>query len=319
MKKTVGIFLVIGAIMAVTGCSQSSGSSSGGGDDSSDSKPSFTTYTTSNGLKSNSIKTIVVNNTGIYAGTDGGLSVSTDNGKTWKTYTVTDGLVSNSVGSLYVLGDYILAGTDKGLSETGDNGKTWKTKTTMEIGGFALDGDKTYFTSGGYIWSTSDFSNFHKTRASVCDIPTSIILVSGKVYVSHFGDSVTVSSDGCYSWSTCSSGLGSQFVNSVTASGSTLYAATIAGLSVSTDFGASWTTYTTANGLVSDDMGCVAASDGMIYVGIVKSGLSVSSDGGKSWKQYTKLDGLPSDAVNCITVSGKKVYIGTDSGLAIMQ
>ena len=319
MKKSVFIFLVTSAIFAITGCSQSSSSGSGSGGDSSDGSPTIKTYTTANGLKSNSIKTVLVKNNTVYVGTDGGLSVTADGGSTWKTYTTADGLAGDSVSSVYVGWEYMLVGTDKGLSESADDGKTWNTKTTRGVGSFIIDGDLTRLTSDGYLWSTSDYSTWSKYRARGGDLVTGVIKVGNTLYVSHFGCFVTSSADGGATWTTSNSGLGSPFVNALAASGSTVYAATLGGLSVSTDSGASWTTYTTANGLANDNVGCVAASDSDIYIGVSKSGMFASSDGGKSWKQYTTLDGLPSDSVNCVTVSGKKVYVGTDKGLAILQ
>ena len=227
MKKSVFIFLIVGAIFAVTGCSQSFGS----GDAFFVSIPTFKTYTTSTGLKSNSIKTIVVNNTGVYVGTDGGLSVTTDGGSTWKTYTVADGLISNSINSIYVGWDYMLVATDKGFSETGDNGKTWKTKSTMGSWSFVYDRDydKIHFLSGDYVCTTTDFSSWSRYCVRRADMPSCVIMASGKVFVSYFGSNITVSSDGGSSWSTCSSGLGSQFVNSLFSSGTTVYAATLGG------------------------------------------------------------------------------------------
>jgi hypothetical protein len=74
---------------------------------------------------------------------------------------------------------------------------------------------------------------------------------------------------------TTANGLGSNVVNGVYASGSTIYAATGGGLSVSSNNGTSWTNYTTANGLGNNLVNGVYASGSTIYAA-TQGGLSVA-------------------------------------------
>jgi len=73
---------------------------------------------------------------------------------------------------------------------------------------------------------------------------------------------------------TTSSGLGNNVVWGVYASGSTIYAATNGGLSVSSNNGTSWTNYTTSSGLGSNAVLGVYASGSTIYAATA-GGLSV--------------------------------------------
>ena len=60
------------------------------------------------------------------------------------------------------------------------------------------------------------------------------------------------------------SGLGSNTVTGFAVSGSTIYAATLCGLSVSTNGGANWTNYTMTDGLGNDEVLGVAVSGSTI-------------------------------------------------------
>src|SRR5690349_9345621 len=64
---------------------------------------------------------------------------------------------------------------------------------------------------------------------------------------------------------TTADGLGSNPVNGVFASGSTVYAATAGGLSISTDGGANFSNKTTVNGLGSNGVRGVFASGSTVY------------------------------------------------------
>jgi len=64
---------------------------------------------------------------------------------------------------------------------------------------------------------------------------------------------------------TTTNGLGSNFAYGVYASGSSIYAATYDGLSISTNNGTNWTNYTTTNGLGDNFVAGVYASGSSIY------------------------------------------------------
>ena len=69
--------------------------------------------------------------------------------------------------------------------------------------------------------------------------------------------------------------IGNPQVNGVAVSGTTIYAATTGGLSVSTTGGTSWTNYTTTNGLGNNYVLGVAVSGTTIYAA-TGGGLSIS-------------------------------------------
>jgi hypothetical protein len=117
---------------------------------------------------------------------------------------------------------------------------------------------------------------------------------------------------------TTAQGLANNNVQGVYASGSSIYAATTGGLSISTNGGNSFTNYTTSNGLGGNVVIDVYASGSTIYAATF-GGLSISTDGGNSFTNYTTSDGLGSNNVVGVYASGSNIYVATNGGLSIAQ
>jgi hypothetical protein len=98
--------------------------------------------------------------------------------------------------------------------------------------------------------------------------------------------------------------------------GSTVYAATSGGLSISTDGGATFTNRTTADGLAIDFVRGVYTVGGNVYAAS-NGGLSISTDGGATFTNRTTSDGLGNNIVWGVHVVGGHVYAATDGGLSI--
>ena len=94
-------------------------------------------------------------------------------------------------------------------------------------------------------------------------------------------------------------GLGSNTVRGVWVIGSTVYAATNGGLSISTDGGTTFTNKTTIDGLGNDIVNGVYVIDGAqdtVYAATY-GGLSISTDGGTTFTNKTTSDGLGNNNV----------------------
>lgn len=119
-----------------------------------------------------------------------------------------------------------------------------------------------------------------------------------------------------FSNKTTTNGLGSNNVNGVFLDGSTIYAATQNGLSISTDGGSSFVNRTVNDGLGHNYVYGVFASGSSVYAGTAM-GLSISSDSGVSFINKTTASGLGNKAVTGVHVSGGKIYASTVGGLSI--
>ncbi len=122
------------------------------------------------------------------------------------------------------------------------------------------------------------------------------------------------------SWGTITSeqdGFGDSWVLSVYADGSTIYAGTVAGLSISKDGGTTWTTTTSGqNGFANSDLvNSVYAEGNNVYAG-TDSGLSISTNGGASWTTTTaNQNGFAATSkVHGVYAEGGNVYAGTFGG-----
>ncbi|MFM9059260.1 MAG: PEP-CTERM sorting domain-containing protein [Planctomycetaceae bacterium] len=115
---------------------------------------------------------------------------------------------------------------------------------------------------------------------------------------------------------TTTNGLGNNRVRGVYASGSTVYAATDYGLSLSTNGGANWTNYTTTNGLGDNFVWNVYAS-GSTTDAATDNGLSISANGGANWTNYITTNGLGSAEVYGVFADANYVYAATNGGVSI--
>src|SRR5438067_1593400 len=107
---------------------------------------------------------------------------------------------------------------------------------------------------------------------------------------------------------TTADGLGSISVRRLVLAGSTLYAATGAGLSISTDGGTTFVNYTT--GLASVSVNTIAVSGATVYAA-TDLGLSISSDGGHTFTATrTTANGLGDKYVGAIAFDGTRLYVG---------
>ena len=105
------------------------------------------------------------------------------------------------------------------------------------------------------------------------------------------------------------SSLSADAVNAVYASGSTVYAATNKGLSVSTDGGTTFATRTSEDGLAASKITGLFVSGATIYAA-TSDGLSISVNGGAS---FSKVNGL--SATGGVYANGNTVCAWTSSGL----
>ena len=119
-----------------------------------------------------------------------------------------------------------------------------------------------------------------------------------------------------FSNTTTADGLGNNGVRGVQAVGSSVYAATNGGLSISTDGGATFTNRTTANGLVNNTVNGVFAVGSSVYAA-TSGGLSITTDGGASFTNSTTTNGLGNNIVYGVYVVGSTAYAATAGGLSI--
>jgi subtilisin family serine protease/ligand-binding sensor domain-containing protein len=249
--------------------------------------------TVSNGLISNNLRDVYVDNSDIlYAGSTNGLSVSNNYGNNF-----TNNYTSNGMWGTNVVG----------VTTTDSNG-------TIYAG-----------TSGGLLISSNNgtnFSSFFSNNSLKRNIINDIFVASdGKIYLTSYDSGLFISGDGGLTFTNKTrenANLAQNLVYSVLEHNGTIYVGTFSGLSISTNGGNSFTNRTIAHGLGADYIFDIAVdSHGVIYVGTT-GGLSISHDSGSTFVNKTTVNGLPLNAIRSIHIDNNdNIFIATDGGLSI--
>ena len=82
------------------------------------------------------------------------------------------------------------------------------------------------------------------------------------------------------------------------------------------NFAQTFTNYTSADGLLADNVNCIDAYDGYLWFG-TQNGLSVFD--GANWYNFTTSDGLIDNTIQAIHVSSLGVWLGTDFGVSYVD
>lgn len=177
----------------------------------------------------------------VAAGFSGGVYASRDGGATWSA-----GLSGRTVRAVLIWSrspSILLAGTDRGLYRSDDGGKTWaSTSITRSVSALAQSAQGTIYAGG-----------------------------TGGVWVSY---------NGARRWASLRGGLPSgTAINALAAAGSTVYAATTAG--VWRDTGGQWTQL--RGGVPARGATSVAVTSTHVVAAIADDTLYVSGDNGATW------------------------------------
>lgn len=194
----------------------------------------------------------------IYAATDGGLGISTDNAATWVNIDWGKPVVVRDV---YADGKTIYAATDDGVYGSEDGGTSWTHYTRQELGSeralsvWVPPAELFYAGTTDYLdVCTPGTSSRCENAGFISQQTEDIVPVNDVVGV---GPEIWVATEGAGLWKTPDWSKGPwgrygadvmDFVFSLFAQGDTIYAGH-AGLSISLDDGATWTTYDTEEGL----------------------------------------------------------------------
>ena len=215
------------------------------------------------------LNAVLISGDNILAGSIGdGMYLSSDHGMSWKRIEPS----ISGVNDFAVCGDYIfMAPSMDGVMRSADHGITWIRNEGLEIyaNEFAVNGNKIYAGALQVYWS-SDFGESWTTFDTTSDFQGGIsaMAVNGnKLYAAHYD----------------------------------------AGIYVSTDDGASWTSV--SNGIEGRYVISMTVSDTSIFCGTWGDGIFRSNDNGASWIQVN--NGLTNMDVTSFIVSGSTIFAGT--------
>lgn len=228
------------------------------------------------GLSDWLVRTLVLRDKYLFAGTWGGLFVSADSGFSWsQSVSPISGKV---IYSLAVMDTMVFAGIFGGIFRSTDNGQTWASSSV----GLTNPAINTITRSGSMLYAGTNGGVFR-------------------------------SSDSGATWMAMNEGLSDPTVTSLTFCDSFMFAGTAGGMFRSTDQGGSWVavnsnkTPNSTRVVVSNDNGIFAASwDGQkVYH---------SADDGVTWSPIGAQ--LGSAEINTLAVSDSNLYVGSNAGIA---
>ena len=138
------------------------------------------------------------------------------------------------------------------------------------------------------------------------------VYVSGSTIYAGTRNGLSISTDGGTNWTNNLNGSITGSVTDIYVTGSKIYVGGYRGLKISTDGGANWTD----SGLGLSNVYGVYASGSNIYVAR-SGGVSISTNSGANWTTYTTANGLGSNYAKNIYESGGTIYAATEGGVSI--
>jgi hypothetical protein len=234
---------------------------------------------------SEAIKGIWASGSIIHAVGSTGLSTSTDGGQTF----IQNNSFSNDSRAVFASGQHLYVGTSGGgLQVSSDGGQN----ITSPVSGFALDvhgsGGAIYVaapavgilksTNNGATFSATALTDVSEVFADNSNVYAASFMHTGKLWIStNSATTFTQLSLPSVNDPDPNQPPRDPEVRDIWASGSTIYLATNEGLLVSADGGASFTLYTTSEGLGSNNVWAVASGSGGTVLVATDAGLSIGS------------------------------------------
>lgn len=172
------------------------------------------------------------------------------------------------------------------------------------------DGGTAWSSNGGDTWNIVTDPTGSPTGGAVREVfPVGTTIYAAVSSSGRGPGGLFVSNDNGATWSAPITGMISTNLRGVYVAGGALYVYTQQGMSRSTNGGATWTNFTTGNGLAGNDVYDVHVAGSTIYVA-TWNGLSVSTDNGATWTTKTTADGLGDNISTSVHVSGSTVVVG---------
>ena len=277
-------------------------------------------YTTDNGLPSNRVTAIYVDESDAWVGTaDAGVARLNFAEGNWIITNLEDGLASNRVSDIIKYKGLVLVGTQDGISIW--DGASWRIKTrvgkvklintvftvhegllwvaarTMHGGLLTFDGerwrDKSTIKPGTVLNNVSDFA-FSDGVLWIGTTNRGVYRFDGKRWKTF----------------TVADGIASNFVYTLAVKGERCYLGGCCGVSVYEN--GAWKIYDIAEGLPHSTVNAIAVDGDLVWFGS-KKGLGLF-DGFEFTNFYTE-DGLTDDRITSLFVRGQEVWVGTANGL----
>ncbi|MEM6430511.1 MAG: hypothetical protein AAF708_14815 [Deinococcota bacterium] len=268
-----------------------------------------------------------------YVGSDIGVWKSSDLG--WQTVTDDVFELKFSHSDIFTINNTLVAVNFHELAFSNDSGATWQTMPPRYVGDdsdkfMSIAGYQNFFyarTGMGKLllsqdlteeWIEADLSGLQGNT-----LAGDVHFANDKIFAFVQGGGISIDREGTRIRKTMQDGLASDVVTALYPFGSTLFAVTTGGLSISRDAGESWTTQTVSTG--SQNLDARAINDlffdsdsSTIYIA-TEEGIYISEDNGASWLVRNEDNGLYSNAAKSIYPHEGVLYASFEQGIAISE
>lgn len=162
----------------------------------------------------------------------------------------------------------------------------------------------------GIFKSTNYVSNWTLVNNGLSNQFVKSLLASGSNIYAATNGGVFLSSNNGLSWTAVNSGLTNLFVWALAISGTNLFAGTNGGVFLSTNNGANWSSV--SSGLISPYIRSFTYTGNNIFTGTSDHGIFLTTNNGTNW--YVATSGISNNAVFALAASGTNIYAGTYGG-----
>ncbi len=211
------------------------------------------------------------------------------------------------------MGTVYFAGTNAGIYRSTDQGGNWTNVDPSFTLCFLVEGTKIFAgTSSGVIISMDGGKTWIHPNSEMNYYINDLAIEDGFVFAGTDGHGIFRSANDGKNWVSINNGLEQYqyFVNSITAYGKKLLAATRAGVVMSGDDGNNWSIFESDTG---NQNNCVAVTDSTIFIG-TSDGIYRSINNSPNFKKSD--NGLPENSSTFSIVANKSyVFAGTVSGI----
>ncbi|HZV11798.1 MAG TPA: T9SS type A sorting domain-containing protein [Candidatus Kapabacteria bacterium] len=275
-----------------------------------------------------SIRSLLVNGSNLYAATLNGLYMTTDNGDSWNEISI--GFPDQVIFCLGVNGNTLFAGMQHGgVYKTSNINAKWREGWAEADSNLPVQSGVNAFTSlDGYFFVATGEDVYGTTDNGThwIDIYTtplrgySSFAVIGNVLLTAgtFNVGIIRSTDYGNSWKSANSGVQSANIYNLGVVGANVYAEADNGVYLSTNAGISWHSVSTGLNSSYTTFDAIASSDNNVFIGAVSTeshnSLFLSTNEGASWALVDS--GLtPENIVNALAVCNGYVFAGTESNV----
>jgi photosystem II stability/assembly factor-like uncharacterized protein len=260
------------------------------------------------------VKSVFVNGSDIFAGTDGnGIFKSTNNGLYW--FHINNGLKAFDIESMVIKDGIFFASTTEGIFKSTDNGLSWRScfppklvYSLIQKGNYVIAGICS--CSGGGVVRTSDYGeSWEYVMEGLVNLNVTVLEQTSDKIFAGTSDGICYTTNFGDNWIACNSGLPvNNIISSMTVSGDTIYIGTTEnGVFYSLNNNIQWSSISDGlqQGIIINSIKCFSGN----LIASTPIGIYYKSHSSTVWIPINQ--GLTNNDMDAIVIKDDFVFIGS--------